>query len=52
MFIIVGQNYIGVIFASAIKGIGSAGIASTMFAIVQILLNMENGRLDIELRGL
>ncbi|NJB04364.1 MFS transporter, partial [Clostridioides difficile] len=34
MFIIVGQDYIGVIFSSAIKGIGSAGIASTMFAIV------------------
>ena len=52
MFIIVGQDYIGVIFSSAIKGIGSAGIASTMFAIVSDTIEYGEWKTGYRTEGL
>ncbi|HBG3982250.1 TPA: MFS transporter [Clostridioides difficile] len=52
MFIIAGQNYIGVISASAIKGIGSAGIAATMFAIVSDTIEYGEWKTGYRTEGL
>ncbi|HAU5424278.1 TPA: MFS transporter [Clostridioides difficile] len=52
MFIIAGQNYIGVISASAIKGVGSAGIAATMFAIVSDTIEYGEWKTGYRTEGL
>lgn len=52
MFIISGQNYIGIISASVIKGIGSAGIAATMFAIVSDTIEYGEWKTGYRTEGL
>lgn len=52
MFAFVGESYIGIMLASAIKGIGNAGISSCMFAIVSDTIEYGEWKTGYRTEGL
>ncbi|MCD7917060.1 MAG: MFS transporter [Clostridiales bacterium] len=52
LFIPVGTSYVGVMVASAIKGIGNAGISSCMFAIVSDTIEYGEWKTGYRTEGL
>lgn len=52
MFQFVGTSYFGIMFASALKGIGNAGISSCMFAIVSDTIEYGEWKTGYRTEGL
>lgn len=52
MFAFVGNSYIGIMAASAIKGVGNAGISSCMFAIVSDTIEYGEWKTGYRTEGL
>lgn len=52
MFAFVGTSYVGIMLASAIKGIGNAGISSCMFAIVSDTIEYGEWKTGYRTEGL
>lgn len=52
MFAFVGDSYIGIMAASAIKGVGNAGISSCMFAIVSDTIEYGEWKTGYRTEGL
>ncbi|WP_195237652.1 MFS transporter [Romboutsia sp. 1001285H_161024_C4] len=52
MFMVGGQSYFSIIFASIIKGIGNAGVGATMFAIVSDTIEYGEWKTGYRTEGL
>lgn len=52
MFAVVGTSYVGIMIASAVKGIGNAGISSCMFAIVSDTIEYGEWKTGYRTEGL
>ena len=52
MFAFVGNSYMGIMIASAVKGIGNAGISSCMFAIVSDTIEYGEWKTGYRTEGL